>query len=263
MSATGRGPEVLYEEAQGVGIVTFNRPEVRNALTFGVYERLAEICANATAGGPVKVLLITGAGGKAFAAGTDISLFRSFRSGEDGLSYEKSAERHFTAITNCAVPTIAAIAGACTGGGAAIAACCDVRIAAADMAFGFPIARTLGNLLSAATLKKLTTELGAARVKSLLLTARLMKSDEALASGFISEVLPDHESLLRRARELAAELTLQAPLTMRATKELMRRNESGAKVEDDDWVARVYGSADFREGFEAFLAKRKPRWQGK
>ena len=263
MTTAGGVAEVLYEEAGGIGLVTFNRPQVRNALTFGMYERLAEICEAAKEGGPIKVLLVTGAGGKAFAAGTDISLFRGFSSGEDGLAYEKSADRYFKAVANCAVPTIAAIAGACTGGGAGIAACCDIRIAAADMAFGFPIARTLGNLLSAATLRKLAHELGASRVKSLLLTARLMRADEALASGFVTELLPDHESLMRRARELATEFTRHAPLTMRATKELMRRNEAAADVEDDDWVSRVYGSADFKEGLEAFLGKRKPNWQGK
>ncbi len=263
MSATGPVPELLYVEEDGVGLVTFNRPAVRNALTFGMYERLAEICESTRNGGSVRALVISGAGGKAFAAGTDISLFRGFKSGEDGLAYEKSADRYFTAVADCAVPTIAAIAGACTGGGAGIAACCDLRLAAADMAFGFPIARTLGNLLSAATLKKLSNELGASRVKSLLLTARLMKAEEALASGFVSEVLPDNAALMQRAKALAIELTGHAPLTMQATKELMRRNEAEGNVEDDDWVAKVYGSADFREGLEAFLGKRRPRWQGR
>jgi enoyl-CoA hydratase/carnithine racemase len=263
MSGNSSGAEILYEVVDGVGVVTFNRPAVRNALTFGMYERLAEVCASAREGGPVKVIVVTGAGGKAFAAGTDISLFRDFKSGDDGLAYEKSADRYFTAVADCAVPTIAAIAGACTGGGAGIAACCDLRIASADMAFGFPIARTLGNLLSAAMLRKLGHELGASRVRSLLLTARLMKAEEALACGFLSEVLPDHAGVMQRARALAAELTGHAPLTMRATKELMRRNEAGGDVEDADWVGRVYGSADFKEGLEAFLGKRKPRWLGR
>src|SRR3954467_8253867 len=134
--------ELLYEVRNGVGYVTFNRPQARNALTFAMYERLAEIC-NEPRG--VRAILMTGAGDKAFAAGTDISQFRTFDKEEDELQYEERIDRVMNAIEGCKVPTIAAINGACTGGGASIAACCDLRIASKSMKYGFPVARTLGN----------------------------------------------------------------------------------------------------------------------
>ncbi|MEQ1616692.1 MAG: enoyl-CoA hydratase-related protein, partial [Hyphomicrobiaceae bacterium] len=136
---------ILYEIREGIGIVTLNRPAQRNALTFEMYARLAEICRTIPDDGSVRALIITGAGDKAFAAGTDISLFRDFTSPEQGIAYEAKADAHFTAIEACPVPTIAAMTGACTGGGAGIAVCCDLRLASADLKYGFPIARTLGN----------------------------------------------------------------------------------------------------------------------
>jgi enoyl-CoA hydratase len=263
-AATTTDSELLYEVSDGIGLITFNRPAARNALTFAMYDRLAEICASTAADGPVKAIILTGAGGRAFAAGTDISLFRDFRFREQGLDYEKRAEENFTAIEACPVPTIAAIAGACTGGGAAIAACCDIRIAARDMKFGFPIARTLGNCLSAATLARLVVLLGEARVVDLIYTARLMEADEARAIGLISEVLDSPAAVMARARTLAREIASHAPLTLRITKELLRRLRArNAKVDDSDLIAKAYTSADFREGLEAFLAKRRPKWIGR
>jgi enoyl-CoA hydratase len=263
-AATTTDSELLYEVRDGIGLITFNRPAARNALTFAMYDRLAEICASTPADGSVKAIILTGAGGRAFAAGTDISLFRDFRSREQGLEYERRAEENFTAIEACPVPTIAAIAGACTGGGAAIAACCDIRLAARDMKFGFPIARTLGNCLSAATLARLVALLGEARVVDLLYTARLMEADEARAIGLISEVLDSPAAVVERAWTLAREIACHAPLTLRITKELLRRLRRRApKVDDGDLIARAYTSADFREGLEAFLAKRPPKWTGK
>ena len=160
------------------------------------------------------------------------------------------------------LPTIAAIHGACTGGGASIAAACDIRIASSRLKFGFPIARTLGNCLNAANLARLTELLGAGRVRELIFTARLMEADEAQAAGLVSEVLPDEEALLSRAAELAAQLGGMAPLTLRATKEAMRRNRAALAVEDADLITMCYMSQDFRNGLEAFLAKRPPDWTG-
>lgn len=255
--------DLLYDVQGEIGFVTFNRPQARNALTFAMYDRLAAICSGVPADGSVKALVMSGAGGRAFAAGTDISLFRSFGSIEQGIAYEKSADVNFSAIETCPVPTIAAISGACTGGGAGIAACCDMRIASRDMKFGFPIARTLGNCLSAATLGRLVGLLGQARVVDLIFTARLIEADEALDIGLVSELHDSHEAVLARAKELALQIAGHAPLTLRATKELLRRlRHARGKVDDDDIVAQVYTSADFREGLESFLAKRPPRWTG-
>ena len=255
--------ELLYEVRDGIGRITFNRPQARNALTFAMYERVAEICGNAGNNPAIRVLLFTGAGEKAFAAGTDISQFRAFNSPEDALGYEKRINRVLEAIEACPVPTLAAIAGACTGGGAGIAACCDMRIAAAGMRFGFPIARTLGNCLSMANYTRLVALIGPARVKEMVFTSRLVEAEEARSIGLVSEILPDHAALLARAEELAQLIVSQAPLTLRATKEAVRRiKERLAPEEAHDLVLMCYMSADFREGMDAFLTKRPPVWSG-
>lgn len=253
---------VLYETDGAVGTVTINRPEARNALTLEMYDRIAEICAAPSSDGGVKVLIITGAGDRAFAAGTDISLFRGFQEPEDALGYEERLERVFSAIEASPVPTIAAIAGACTGGGASIAVACDVRIAARNAVFGFPIARTLGNCLSVANLARLVSMIGAGRTMDMLVTARLIDAATAEAIGLISETVPDHVGLMERARELAQTLAEHAPLTIRATKAGLQRLRQGRR-DDRDLLTMCYMSEDFREGLEAFLAKRKADWQGR
>ncbi len=256
--------ELLYEVRDCVGYAIFNRPQSRNALTFAMYEGLAQICRSVPDDLSVRAVVVSGAGG-AFAAGTDMAQFRTFSTPQDGWDYEVRMEAVFDAIERCRVPTIAAIDGACTGGGAAIAACCDIRLASEAMKFGFPIARTLGNCLSTANLARLVRLLGEARVKEILLTARLVGAQEAAAAGLIAEVLPDGDAVMARAAELAARLATHAPLTMRATKESMRRNAKAAAgdVDDHDLIELCYMSEDFKEGMEAFLAKRKPQWKGR
>jgi len=172
-------------------------------------------------------------------------------------------EAVFEALERCPVPTIAAIDGACTGGGATIAAACDLRLATRRLKFGVPIARTLGNCLSAANLARLVRVLGAVRARDLLLTARLVEAEEAAAIGLVREVVDDADALAARALELAHQLATHAPLTMRATKEGLRRLEAADAVDDRDLVAECYTSADFKEGIEAFLAKRRPVWRGR
>ena len=139
--------ELLYDKRGDVAWVTFNRPKARNALTFAMYEGLAEICGRIGTTREAKALVITGAGDKAFAAGTDIAQFQDFKDGEDGIAYERKMDATLEVIERCPVPTIAAVAGFCTGGGLAIAGACDFRLAAANAQFGVPIARTLGNCL--------------------------------------------------------------------------------------------------------------------
>ncbi len=256
--------EILKQLDSGVLTVTLNRPEKYNALTFEMYDAITEICSNIPSDGSVKAIVLRGAGGKAFAAGTDISLFRSFETPEQGIAYEKNADKVFTALERCPVPTIAAITGACTGGGAGIAACCDMRIATRSLKYGFPIARTLGNCLSAATLSRLVALVGEAGVIDLIYTSRLIEADEALRKGLVNEVVEDHDAVVSRADALARQIAGHAPLTMRVTKELLRRlRQRHPVVDDDDLIGMVYTSADFREGLDAFLSKRKPNWQGR
>ncbi len=255
--------DIAYEVRDGIGRITFNRPDSRNAFTLAMYAALAEVCRAVPADGSVKALILAGAGGRAFAAGTDMAEFRGFSTPQHALDYEKTADAVFTAVERCPVPTIAAITGACTGGGGAIAAACDLRICDARLRFGFPIARTLGNCLSIANLARLSALMGEARVREMIFTARLIEAEEALAIGLVSEVLPDAGAVAARAQALATTLAGHAPLTLRATKEGLRRLRlEGPGAEDADLVTSCYGSADFREGMEAFLAKRPPHWQG-
>jgi enoyl-CoA hydratase len=255
--------DLLYETNDGVGRITFNRPHARNAFTFRMYERLEEICQQAQDDSSVRVLVLTGAGDKAFAAGTDISEFKRFSTATDALNYEARVDRVLSALECSRVPTIAAIAGACTGGAATIAACCDLRIGAANARFGIPIARTLGNCLSMSNYVRLAALLGPARVKDIIFTARLIGAEEARAIGLLSEVLPDYAALQSRADELARTVALQAPLTLRVTKEALRRiKEKMSPEEDRDLILMCYMSRDFREGMDAFLNKRTPNWKG-
>ncbi|MBX2839978.1 MAG: enoyl-CoA hydratase/isomerase family protein [Gammaproteobacteria bacterium] len=254
--------DLLFSVTDDVGLITFNRAAARNALTFEMYDAIADICDQIHAKDlDIKALIFTGAGHKAFAAGTDISRFKEFKSEEDALGYERTMDKVLGRLESLPIPTVAAIRGACTGGGAAIAACCDLRVASNDLKFGFPIARTLGNCLSVGNLSRLVELLGTSRTREILLTSRLIEIDEALTIALVSECVEDP---LGRAQELCELLKGQAPLTIAASKEGLRRlRERAAEVEGDDLIVQCYTSEDFHEGIDAFFAKRQPRWQGK
>jgi enoyl-CoA hydratase len=255
--------DMLFEMSDGIGRVTFNRPQARNAFTFAMYERLAQICEQANADKTIKVLIFQGAGDKAFASGTDINQFRAFTTPQHALDYEARIERVLTQLEECRVPTIAAINGACTGGGAGIAACCDIRIGTRTTRIGFPIARTLGNCLSTSNISRLAALIGPARVKDIIFTARLVEADEAAAAGLLNEVLDDIPALQRRVGELALLIAGNAPLTLNATKQALARLQRRlSREEGEDLILMCYMSRDFREGLDAFLNKRAPQWKG-
>ena len=256
MAADGT-PDLVHRVDGDIAHVTFNRPAQRNALTFQMYEDLADICDDP---GDVRAIVISGAGG-AFAAGTDMSQFRAFGKPEDAWNYEETMDAVMSRIERCPVPTIAAITGACTGGGAAIAACCDLRITDERLKFGFPIARTLGNCLSITSLARLSALIGQARVREIIFTSRLVLADEALAAGLVMEIADDP---VARATELAGQISGYAPLTLRVTKEGLRRlRTKGPNANDRDLIETAYMSEDFKEGMEAFLGKRKPEFKGR
>ena len=260
----GAEPELIYSVADGIARITFNRPQARNALTFAMYERMAEICESVNQDRSIKVLILTGTGDKAFASGTDISQFRAFKGPEDALAYEERIDRVLGTLEQCRVPTIAAIAGACTGGGAGIAGCCDMRIATRNARFGFPVARTLGNCLSMSNISRFGNLLGAALVKDLIFTARLMEAPEALSAGLVSEVVEDVAALQARVDALAKLILGHAPLTMETAKEALHRLQRRlSREEGRDLILKCYLSEDFREGMDAFLNKRTPHWKGR
>ncbi len=242
--------DLLFEVRDGIGRATFNRPQARNAFTFEMYERLAQICEQADKDRSIKVLVFQGAGDKAFASGTDINQFRAFKTPEHAIEYESRIDRVLTTVEECRVPTIAAITGACTGGGAGIAACCDLRIGTKTTRLGFPIARTLGNCLSMLSVSRLTALIGPARVKDLIFTARLMGAEEAASVGLLNEVVEDV-------------IAGNAPLTLNATKQALARLQRRlSREEGEDLILMCYMSRDFREGLDAFLNKRQPQWAG-
>jgi enoyl-CoA hydratase/carnithine racemase len=243
-----------------VGILTFSRPEARNALTWDMYEALERACDAADRDERIRVLIIRGAGG-AFAAGTDIAQFSSFASGQDGVLYERRLDGLADRLDAVQVPTIAEVDGAAVGGGCLIAAVCDLRICSDRARFGVPVARTLGNCLSLANTARLVDLIGTGRVRDLLLTGRLIDADEALAIGLATRVVPV-DRLEPTVREVADELGARARSTIEATKEIMRRLR-GYRVPTgsaEDVIERCYASADFREGVAAFREGRKPRF---
>ena len=256
--------ELIVERRGAIAWITFNRPQARNALTWNMYNRLVDACHEVNADRSVRAVVLTGAGGQAFVAGTDIGQFRAFKTEQDALDYEARGNLVMSTLESVRVPTIAAIAGSCTGAGAAIAACCDIRIASPSARYGFPIARTLGNCLSMANYARTVSMIGFARSKDLIMRARLMDAAEMLACGMLSEVTPDEDSLGARAQELAEEIAANAPLTLWATKEALRRVRDRLIPDgaDSDLIIACYTSRDFHEGVEAFLAKRKPHWTG-
>ncbi len=257
--------DLLHETRDGIAFTTLNRPEAMNAFTFAMYEGLAERAAAIGDDPAIRAWVILGAGDRAFAAGTDIGQFRAFTTAGHALDYEARIERCLSAVEDCPKPTIAAIHGACTGGGAGVAGVCDLRIGSAAMRFGVPIARTLGNTLSRGNYARFAALLGPARLKEMIFTARLVEGEEALRLGLVTELLPDREALLGRAEALARTVASHAPLTLRAAKVTLRRLRDAASegVEADDMVALTYTSEDFREGVDAFLSRRKPIWKGR
>lgn len=246
-----------------VGVVTFNRPEMRNALTWDMYDALVAACETAEGAGDVRVLIIRGAGG-AFAAGTDISQFREFANGEAGVAYERRLDAVIDRIERLPMPTIAEVDGAAVGGGCAIALACDFRICSDRARFGVPVSRTLGNCLSIANTARMVDLLGVAVTKDLLLSGRLVDAHEAQQRGLATLVLPV-DQLEAETIKIAAELSTRAPSTVKATKAMLlrlrdhRRPPAGSA---DDILRACYGSDDFKEGVAAFLEGRKPRFSG-
>lgn len=256
--------ELIAERRGAVQWVTFNRPEARNALTWTMYAGLVEVCEAVNRDREIKAMVLIGAGGRAFVAGTDISQFRDVRTEQDVLAYEARGNEVFTALESVRVPTIAAIAGACTGAGAILAAACDLRIVSPSAGYGFPIARTLGNCLSTPNVVRVVALIGAPRLSDLVMRARLMEPDEMMACGMVAAVTPDEASLVDQAQALAEEVAANAPLTLWATKVALRRlrERMAPQDADRDLLLRCYLSRDFREGVESFLDKRKPIWSG-
>jgi enoyl-CoA hydratase/carnithine racemase len=255
-------PELVVAQDGAVLTVTFNRPSQRNAMTFAMYDGLHAACERADSDDGVRVLVLRGAGDKAFVSGTDIAQFAEFRDGADGVAYEARITRVINRLEDVTVPTVAAVHGFCVGAGLAIATACDLRVATRSARFGVPIARTLGNCLSMNTYSLLLFHLGPARSLDLLLRARMLSGEDAHGAGFVSELCAD-DALDEAVDELVAPLLEHAPLTMWATKQATVRFRRAGLPDGDDIVARVFGSQDFRDAVQAFASKSHVDWKGR
>ncbi len=256
--------ETRFESTGPIAFLTFDRPQARNALTWAMYDALVAACDRVDADDTVRVFVVR-AEGDAFAAGTDIRQFTGFGSGEDGIAYERKLDAVIDRLERVRVPTIAQVHGVAAGAGCAIALTCDLRVCTPAARFGVPIARTLGNCLSAANLARLADLIGPSRTKDLLFTGRLIDVREAASLGLVTEIA-EVDRLEGAVRELAQAIAANAPLTIRATKEALRRIAARRRIdaeEADDLIAACYASADFREGIASFLEKRRPRFTGR
>jgi enoyl-CoA hydratase len=258
---SGEG-QVTLRVAGAVAHVQFDRPWARNAMTWAMYDGLAAACTAINQNGHVRVAVLRGAGGKAFVAGTDIAQFRDFSGGDDGVAYEAKLDGFIDALERLRVPSIAVVEGFAVGAGLAIANTCDIRIAAAGARFGAPIARTLGNCLSAANLRRLCATLGVSWVKRMLLLAEMPNAESLLPIGYLEAVVPQ-ETLDAEVARLCDRLLEHAPLTIAATREALRRLAAAADVDIADLIRACYGSADFRRGAAAFGTGTRIEWEGR
>ncbi len=254
--------EVRLELRNHVAYITFDHVAARNAMTVGMYQSLKSICEDLAKNPKAKVAILRGAGGKSFVSGSDIAQFSSFTSGEDGISYEEGIDQYLAPLATLPIPTIAVIDGMAVGGGLAIASCCDFRISTPDARFGVPIAKTLGNCLSAGNVAWLMAHLGINIVKRMLLLAELVTAPELLKQGYLLATYPA-ENLEAEANQLAERLMKLAPITQKSTKltlaRLIKNNLPGCS----DLIRECYGSEDFKNGVAAFLDGRPPVWTAK
>ncbi|MCB8888006.1 enoyl-CoA hydratase [Vreelandella malpeensis] len=256
---------VRFSIDEGVAWLGFNRPQSRNAMTWEMYNALEYYCDTLADDSGVHALVLYGVGGEAFVAGTDITQFAHFDKREDAIDYERRIDRVVGKLERFPKPTLAMIEGACVGGGAALALVCDFRYATASMKFGVPIAKTLGNTLSITNVSRLLEMLGTARTKEVLMMARLVNGEEALALGLVNALF-DQDTIAFEVKALAGAFLARAPLTLQASKALINRvREAGRLSPDagDDWVGICYTSEDFGAAVRKFVDKTPFEWSGR
>ena len=258
-------PDMILEAEGRVARLTFNRPQARNAMTFDMYDAIVTACDIVEADDDLRVLVLTGAGGRAFASGTDIRQFQSFETADHVLAYEARISRTLDRLEGLKRPTIAMIVGDAVGGGMGLAMCCDLRYCTPESRFGVPTARTLGNALSINNYARMVDLIGPTRAKELMFTAKLYTAAEAAGVGFVNEVVAG-DAIEARVTELATSIAGNAPLTIRASKEAIRRLLVQRRLDgpaNTDIMLMAYLSEDFKEGVSAFLEKRPAQWKGR
>ena len=248
-----------------VGYVIFNNPERHNAVSLEMWATVAEILQDFAKDPDVRVVVLTGAGGKAFVSGADVSKFESERASLDATKvYNATVERANTGVYDFTKPTIAMIRGYCIGGGVGLAACCDLRIAAANSRFAVPAAK-LGLGYSFNGLKRLIDIVGPAFAKEIFFTARQFDTEEARIMGFVNRIVPEAE-LETYVKTYADTIAANAPLTVKAAKfianEVMKDESKRDLARCAELVEQCFASRDYTEGRRAFMEKRKPAFTG-
>jgi enoyl-CoA hydratase/carnithine racemase len=254
--------QVRYRQEGPVGHILFDRPAAFNALTWDMWRELGAVCARVAADPSVRVVTLRGAGGKAFVSGTDIAGFQAFTSGAEGVAYEAEMDSYVGAVETLPQPTIAIVDGWAVGGGLALSFACDFRIAATNARFGSPLAKTIGNCLSARGYQRLVQHVGIPLAKRLLLAAELVPATELKKHGLIDDLVAPGE-IDAAVEALVDRLVACAPLTQRVSKEAIHRLSTQTTPDISDLIEIIYGSEDFAAGVKGFLAKTPPTWTGR
>lgn len=255
--------ELIIEQDGAVARLTVNRPEVRNALSIGIIQRIAQTLRGLSRDRAVRVFVLTGAGDRVFISGADVGEFREqLATPESALSYDAAAEQLQSALREVPQPVIARIQGHAVGSGTIVAASCDFRIAVRTAKFGIPVAK-FGFLAPVPDTLRLVQLVGPAKAKWLLMTGQLIEAPEAQAIGLIDQVV-EPENLEATVNTLATTLAANAPLTIKATKQIIETMTapSANVASGAPWYAEIFHSRDFREGLDAFFTKRKPEFTG-
>lgn len=257
--------KMLSRKEDGIGFMIFNNPERHNAVSLEMWQAALEIMADFKADRSIRVMVLSGAGEKSFVSGADISKFKDERQQADALAlYQVTTEKVYETLQSMPMPTIAMIKGYCIGGGTAIAACCDIRVAAENAKFGIPAAKLgLGYGLSRA--KPIVDLVGPSFAKEMFFTARQFDAAEAKAMGLVNRVVPV-DQLEETVNEMARTIADNAPLTVRTAKlvvgELLKDPEHRDLARCEAAVKECFASNDYKEGQAAFLEKRKPKFTG-
>jgi enoyl-CoA hydratase/carnithine racemase len=255
---------IIARKDGAIGWLIFNNPERRNAVSLDMWQAIPGVLGDFGADDAIRVVVLAGAGDKAFVSGADISQFEKQRSTAETVAhYDEIGEKAQTALKNFDKPVIAMIRGYCIGGGLNIANLCDLRIAADDARFGIPAAK-MGLGYRASSMKNLVDVVGKASALEIMITARQFTAEEAKHMGLVHKVVPV-AALEQATREYCDMIAANAPLTMRSAKRIIRevaRNDYDAAA-CSAWVKECFDSEDYREGRRAFMEKRKPAFKGR
>lgn len=260
-SREGNVARVVVEMRDNIAHITFDHVAARNAMTVAMYQSLKSICEDIARNPKVRVAVLRGAGGKSFISGSDIAQFAGFKSGQDGVHYEEGIDSYLAPLAMLPIPTIAVIDGMAVGGGLAIASCCDFRLATPGAKFGVPIAKTLGNCLSAGNIAWLVAHLGINVVKRMLLLAEMISAEELVQQGYVFAI-HEQEQLSQEANYLAERLGKLAPITQKSSKQVLARLIKNNLPDCNDLISETYGSSDFKNGVASFLKGEPPIWSG-